>query len=370
MLARIFSALIILFSLAACGGSTGNVFEYGNLEDGPVVVSVNGTEIHQGFLDVLGKLNPRAQSELANPLTRIKLINSIVDQALLYQEALDKGLDKNDDVKMRSLLTQQSIIANAFVEDALTKAMKEEYEKQKGEKFTKLNVSLIAANFFSDEKKDDKAKKDAKKDAKADKDRTPTALEKQAALDRIKKIKSQLDKGEAFDKIATAQSDDKMTAKKGGAAGEISKDDMRFARLGLKEVVDSAFKLKKDEVSEPIETKKGYYLVKVTSDPTVTPIAEAERVLRFELQSKIKDQLVGALRKNAKIKFAQAEKQDAKVQPEQQVAPTDTGVQKEPIVQGSNPVTAPTTPPMATPAPMKIQQIPAPQAQPQQPAAH
>ena len=132
----------------------------------------------------------------------------------------------------------------------------------------------------------------------------PTAQEKQAALDKVKKIKARLDKGDDFAKVAGETSDDLITKKKGGDAGQISKDDKRFERLGLSNLVAQAFQLKKDQVSNPIEGKTAYYLVKVTSDPIVVPYEEAERMLRFELQGNVKQKIVDQLRTSAKVEFA------------------------------------------------------------------
>jgi hypothetical protein len=319
----LYFVLIALITACCSNKAPENVFSTDELNDGPVVVEVDGVKIHQGFLDVLSRFNPRIKTDLANPLARTKLLNSIVDQQLLYKEALSRGLENNDDVGLRILLTQHSLISNALVEDELKAAMQKAYEEQKNDKFTKLTVSLIAANFVPDVKNDPKNK--SPKDRRKEKDTPATAAQKQAALDRIKKIKDRLSKGEDFVKVATAESDDKMTAKKGGDAGQISKDDSRFSRLGLKDVVTAAFTLKKDEVSNPIETTKGYYLVKVTSDPVQTPFEEAERVLRFELQSKIKEQILGDLRKKAKIEFVGVKdepKKDTGTEPKQ--IPTDT----------------------------------------------
>lgn len=334
----LYFALIALMTACCSNKAPENVFSADELSDGPVVVEVDGVEIHQGFLDVLSRFNPRIKTDLTNPLARTKLLNSIVDQQLLYKEAMSRGLESNDDVNLRILLTQHSLISNALVENELKSAMQKAYEEQKTEKFTKLNVSLIAANFIPDVKNDSKkSPKDRKKEKEKEVPATPA--QKQAALDRIKKIKDRLSKGEDFAKIATAESDDKMTAKKGGDAGQISKEDTRFSRLGLKDVVTAAFTLKKDEVSAPIETTKGYYLVKVTTDPVQTPFEEAERVLRFELQSKIKEQILGDLRKKAKIEFVGMKdepKKDASTEPTQIPAGSQTGPAPGSTIQPKN----------------------------------
>ena len=194
---------------------------------------------------------------------------------------------------VKSLLNKHVIISNALLEKEVEKSMQSTYEERKEDQFTKKKVSLIASYFVPEE-----SRKDKKKDVQ------PTEKDIKAALDRITKIKAELDKGGDFEKIAKEKSDDKMTAKKGGAAGKISKDDKRFIRLGLQELIDATFKMNKDEISAPIKLANGYYIIKVTSDPFTVPFEDAKRVLGFELQNKVKEDLINKLKANANIEYA------------------------------------------------------------------
>jgi hypothetical protein len=177
--------------------------------------------------------------------------------------------------------------------------MKKEYDAKKDEQFTKVSLAQIAVNFLPEPT--------AKENQDKDKKTPATAEQKKAALAKIKAIKARLDK-EDFAKVAQDVSDDATSKKKGGSLGEISKDDKRIARLGLKNLIPPAFTLKKDQVSDPIETEKGYSLIKVTSDPTVTSFEDAKKVLGFQLQSTVKTDLIGELKKSAKIEYAKADK--------------------------------------------------------------
>jgi parvulin-like peptidyl-prolyl isomerase len=298
--------LIAIFFLlvAACAPqSSDNIFSIGKVSDGPLVVQVNDIKIHQGLLDTLSELNPRLKSQLANPLTRRKILTSLVEQQLLFQEAVKQGIHNDEDVTIKHLLNKHVIISNSLVEKELNNAMQKEYDSKKDAQFTKVRVSLIAKYFNSP------AAKDKKKSAKATK---PTDAQKKASLASITKIKSRLKKGDDFSKIAKEESDDKSSARKGGDAGQISKIDKRFERRGLQDVVKAAFKLKKDQVSDPIETPKGYYLVKVTSDTNVVKFEDAKRTLGFELQNKIKKTLLEKLKKDAKIVWATDTKKEKK----------------------------------------------------------
>lgn len=296
---------LLTLIVTACSSSSGSsiggdIFNSAKAREGKVVVTVNGTEIHEGLLKLLGDLNPRLESQLSNPMTRKKILSSLVDQQLLYQEAIKRSLDKDENVLLKSMLNRHVIISNALLEKQLDEAMKKEYDAKKDEQFTKVSLSQIAVNFLPES---------VAKENK-DKDKTPqaTADQKKAALTKIKAAKARLDKGEDFAKVAQDVSDDAASKKKGGSLGEISKDDKRIARLGLKNLIAPAFSLKKDQLSDFIETEKGYSLIKVTSDPTVTSFEDAKKVLGFQLQSTVKTDLIGELKKSAKIEYAKTEK--------------------------------------------------------------
>lgn len=306
-----FSLLICLVLFACAGGSDGSIFAISKVNHGDVVVSINGLDIRQGMLDTLKELNPRIESQLDNPLTRKKILDSLVEQQLLYQEAVKRGIDKSESVTLKALLNKHVIVSNSLIEQELEDTMKKEYESKKDQEFTTLAVSIIGANF---------------KDAKAKTSDQATDQEKQAALDKIKKIKAQLDKGEDFATVAKSSSDDELTGKKGGEAGDVSKDDKRFKRRGLQAVVEAAFKLAKDKVSEPVETPKGYYIVKVTSDPKVVPFEDAKKTLGFELQASVKKNLIDQLKKDAKITYGTE-------------APSPTAANVQPVPQTTPPAT-------------------------------
>lgn len=75
------------------------------------------------------------------------------------------------------------------------------------------------------------------------------------AIEILKKIKS----GESFSNLAKDCSVDRGSGKRGG--------DLGFFRKGMmvKSFEDTAFKLAKGEISEPVKTEFGYHIIKRTS---------------------------------------------------------------------------------------------------------
>lgn len=285
--------------LAACqtGGANLDVFGNSTLNSGDVVVKVGDVEIREGFLENLGKTIPSMKEKIDNPMTRKKLLNSIVEQELLFQEAKRRGLDKTEAVLLKSLLNQRSVLASSVLEDELQNAMQKAYNEKKATEFTRVAISQIAIDFLTKAQKKEKVE--------------VTKELKEKALRKAQDIVARINKGEDFGKLAKELSDDSRTAKRDGAAGKIKKKDKRYERLGLKPVIEKAFSMKKDQVSGPIEVKSGYYIIKVTSDVEETPFEEAKRVLGFELQQKIKGDMLTKLKKDTKVTYGSGEKAEA-----------------------------------------------------------
>ncbi|TCW53335.1 foldase protein PrsA [Bacillus thuringiensis] len=73
-----------------------------------------------------------------------------------------------------------------------------------------------------------------------------------------KKVKEELGQGKSFEELAKQYSEDTGSKEKGGDLGFFSAGKM------VKEFEDAAYKLKKDEVSEPVKSQFGYHIIKVT----------------------------------------------------------------------------------------------------------
>ncbi len=72
-----------------------------------------------------------------------------------------------------------------------------------------------------------------------------------------KEVKSKLDAGEDFAKLAKEYSTDSGTKDDGGNLGYFTKDDM------VKEFSEAAFALKVNEISGPVKSSYGYHIIKV-----------------------------------------------------------------------------------------------------------
>lgn len=291
------SFLLLLAFVACSSNSSTQPLPTGDplseIEQGKEIAKVGGKVIREGYLNVLAKINPRLQAQMENPMAKKQLVDNLLEQEMMYEESVKRGIDREKEVTQKAALYKRVIIAQALLEDELEKKAKEYYEKNKENEFAKVEVSHIQFNFKqTSEKPDDKKKEPA-----------PTAAEKQSALAKAKEVKAKIASGADFAKMVEEYSDDKISKKKAGSMGAVSKNDKRLARRGMDKAAEMVFKMKKGEVSDPVESKKGYHLLTVTADPQVTPFEEALKVIRFQIQKEVKDGLLVNLKKEYKIVY-------------------------------------------------------------------
>ena len=234
---------------------------------------------------------------------RERFLEELVKRELLYQEALKKGLDKDpayqkklEDFKkinLVGLLLEKEIETKTKVSD---KEIRDYYEKNKEDfaPVSQVRLSHILLN---------------------------TEEEAQKVLERLKK-------GEDFAQVAKKSSIDTVSAKKNGDLGFFSKGEIP------PEFRIAAVRLKTGEVSEPIKTKSGYEIIKVT-DKKVGQVIEFDKIknlisqnLLAEKQKESFDSYIEGLKKKYKVEVnkeavsklaAPGEKEGAtKEMPEQQ----------------------------------------------------
>ena len=120
------------------------------------------------------------------------------------------------------------------------------------------------------------------------------AGEEQAALDKARAIKAQIDRGAPFEELAARWSEDADSARTGGVLGTF--DRARFAASAR--LNTALFTLPVGTVSEPIRSRLGYHLLLVDRrDPPVRPF---DAQLRRELSERLRreppsEEEVGAL---------------------------------------------------------------------------
>jgi len=246
----------------------------------PVVAKVNGTEIHQSDLTVaeeeagqLPPMSPNAKKDY--------LVQFVTDMILMSQAAEAKKMGDTLEFKRKLAFNREKLLMEQLLQkaakEALTdKAMHDVYDeaaKQMGQE-QEVHARHILIRAAAG---DDKASKEAE--------------------DKIKAIIVRLKKGEDFAKVASEATEDPSGKANGGDLGYFSKEQM------VPEFSDTAFKLDKGQISEPVKTQFGWHVIKV-EDKRVKPVPPFDEVkpqIENYVQRKAQAELVTSLRASAKI---------------------------------------------------------------------
>lgn len=231
--------------------------------------SVNGKPIKQVLVDTIAK-DAVANGAKDDDNLRATIVNQLINNELLVQEAQKSGLDKQPEFLARQELRSRELLANMFLQDYIKKnpideaAIKAEYEKFKaviGDKEYKASHILVKTE--------------------------------QEAKDVI----AQLAKGADFAKLAKEKSLD-SSRDKGGDLGWFSPATM------VRPFGDAVAKLQKGlYTTVPVQTQFGWHVIKLEDTRPAQPPAydKVKDELRANLQKQQIAKLLADLKAKAKI---------------------------------------------------------------------
>ncbi len=263
-------------------------------EPDTVVAKVNGEEISQRDVNMVvekfvlpqfkaqnpDKEFPEAEREKVEPM----ILDQLVTRTLLMQVAEEKDVTPDEamvdqqfealkaqqpdiaDDELRQFIAeelaiqetiQQEVVANIEVTDEEAKEYYEQHKEQFNEP-AQIRASHILIQVDPEATEDDK----------------------EAARQKIEEVLTMAEEGQDFAELAKTHSEGPSNVK-GGDLGFFARNSM------VKPFEDAAFKLATDEISDVVETRFGYHIIKVTDkkDP---------RTVSFE---EVKDQLKNSLLK-------------------------------------------------------------------------
>ncbi|MFP4531232.1 MAG: peptidylprolyl isomerase [Desulfobacterales bacterium] len=265
------------------------------------IAIVNGKKIPQKTLDQkLELIKKRAASSGqqldAQRLASIKedMVNNIVEKELLYQKSQELGMEVEPDTidsQMEQFKQQfpdeeqykQQLSALGYTEDLLRSEIETNMAIQK----------LIEEEIASDIEITDEDLK-AYYENNPDQFETPDQVkarhiliktdeeadeaEKEAARQKIQELEKQIEGGEKFSEVAKEESEC-PSSERGGDLGYFSKGQM------VKPFEEAAFSLSVGDVSDIVETRFGYHLIKAEDKK------EASKKTFDEVKDQIKEQL-------------------------------------------------------------------------------
>jgi peptidyl-prolyl cis-trans isomerase C len=261
-----------LFALAACSPSK-DAKPAEVASTGPAAATVNGVPISQRTVDLIAKQGT-SSGRPDTPETRKSIVDQLVLQVLVAQEAVKKGLDKTPEVAEQLEAIRQSVLANAYVQDFVKtqpvgdEALKAEYERIKA---TMSGTEYKARHIL------------VAKEAEA-----------KEIIARLRK-----DPG-AFAKLAAEKSKDPGSAARGGDLGWF---DLRGM---VPEFGAAVSKMDKGKISEePVKSQFGYHVIQLEDTrPIEAPsLDDVKPQLTQQLQQQAVKKQLDALKAAAKIEL-------------------------------------------------------------------
>ena len=245
-------------------------------ETNKVLAKVNGQVITEADIKL-------AEAEIGSDLGNIPadarrrvLVEYTIENILFAQEAEKNKLASGSDYDSRKRYWHRRALRDQYFDTTIRKAVKEAdarkiYEKQ---------IKLIPP----------------KEEISA---RHILVKTRQEAMDIIEK----LNRGEDFASLAKAHSLDPGSKDRGGSLGYFSKGQMVPA------FEKAAFALKKGEISDPVESRFGFHIIKLDDKRTTPPPpfkAIKDRLLLSMIHRKAQE-TAEALRKTAKVEYVDPE---------------------------------------------------------------
>jgi len=267
------ASAISLLILSACNSKQNGAAPASKEE---TVATVNGTAISKNRIDMIVKQGGGAGHK-DSPEARKAIIDQLVMQMLVAEEAVKKGLDKSPEVAEQMDVLKQSVLANAYVQDYM-KSHKVSDDELKAE-YDKIKAGITGNEY---------------------KARHILVATEAEANDIIAKLKK--DPG-SFEKLATEKSLDTGSKVRGG--------DLGWFDLGrmVPEFGDAVAKLEKGKFSEtPVKTQYGYHIILLEDSKPIQapPFDEVKASLAQQLQQKKLQKLLDGIKAKAKIEIAGA----------------------------------------------------------------
>lgn len=226
------------------------------MDNNKVLAVVNGKEVTgEDYNLFINSLDPQLRAYFTQEEYNQEIVNELVYQQLLYEEAIENGVDKEEDFLKVLEKTKESMLKTYSLGKLLStvtvsdEEMKEFYEKNKN-LFTK-GESAKASHILVEE--EDKAQ------------------------DIYEKIKN----GEDFEALAKEFSTC-PSAERGGDLGEFQKGQM------VKEFEDAVFANEVGTITEPVKTQFGYHIIKIDdkNDATTYSFEESKDRIYQEIKRK------------------------------------------------------------------------------------
>jgi len=252
-------ALPVVLAVPACAQSSD-----------PVVARVNGAEIKASDLAIAEEEIGQNMPPMPAEGKRDYLVRYVSDMILVAKAAEDKKITDDTEFKrrlayVRNKLLMESLLhaeAKAAVTDAAMRTVYDDATKQMtGEQEVRARHILVETE------------------------------------DEAKGVAAELKKGTDFAELAKQKSKDPGAAAEGGDLGYFTKDQM------VPEFAETAFKLDKGQLSDPVKTQFGWHVIKVEDkrERPVPPFEQVKDQIQTFVMRRAQSEVISKLREGAKI---------------------------------------------------------------------
>ncbi len=210
---------------------------------GPIIATVGETEIRMGDLeDRIMAMQQFMRSQYDKPEQKLELLKTMILEHLLADAARRKGLDQDPEIRKKVRDLQEQILAQVV------------YRSEIADTVTVGPSDL--ENFYN---------------AHKDEFKTPRSLKVAHILCETEAeaaaAKKQYEQNGDFSELAKEVSTDEDTKAKGGALGALREGSDYVPGLGQQpEIAKSISELKQGDVSEPIQSDKGWHIFYITEE--------------------------------------------------------------------------------------------------------
>ena len=269
----------VILLLALCLGC-------GQEEEGQVIARIGSETITEA--DILTRLEgmpPFVREQLKSPEGRQRLIQALVEERILYKDALAKGLDKTEAYQREIEQREVDILVGMYYERVIESAAAP-------------SDDAVTAYYESHQ---------------AD-FTVPEAIRGRHILVETKseaqRLRGLLDGGADFAELAKQHSLDPMTSERQGIIhGEIKRGQHVKGLGDLPELVEVFFQMEEGEISDPVRTEKGYHVLRVdTRTPaSVRPFDEVKpeivSMLTGQRRNAVRDSVMAELKTKYRVEF-------------------------------------------------------------------
>lgn len=248
----------------------------GGREDDIVLARVNDEVLT--YNDIIYQIPPDLRKNLTDEDLR-ELVETWINTEVLYQSAVNKGLDKEPDV--------QAMIKWGIKETVAKKLFDSEFSSE-------FEISPDEINSIYQLQKDSlQVKQDRFRASHILLDDYETAM---AVFNRLKK-------GSSFDNLALDYSIDRQSAKSGGDIGYFSADQVESP------FAEAVKGLKEGEYSKPVRTSYGFHIIMLTERVTAgTPMDS------LEAKKMIENRILAGRRAEGFQKFVESLRADSHIE--------------------------------------------------------